>query len=284
MLRKDSMKRYHWKGLCRLQEAFHLSRAHLRGPNATAAHTHDFAELFWLESGQALHRVNGRESLLARNTLVFIRRDDCHALASDSGTGFVIVNLAFPADTLTFLKERYFKGETRWFWKPGAAPDTLPLDRARLTWLAQHVRQLDGSERSQLDIELFLLELLRELRDTHPPEATDEGPEWLRESLSRLTEPEVLAGGTVALARLAGRTPQHLNATIKRFRGMTATEALNQARMDMAARELRTSTKKIIEVCFDCGLENLAHFYKLFRRHLGTTPRLYRQRHHAVVR
>jgi AraC family cel operon transcriptional repressor len=103
-------------------------------------------------------------------------------------------------------------------------------------------------------------------------------------ALHARTESAILTGGTAALARRAGRTPQHLNATLKKWRGITCTDAVNEARMDVAARELRTSTKKIIEICFDCGLQNLAHFYKLFHRRYGMTPRLYRAKHHAVVR
>lgn len=278
------MKQLHWSKLCLQGEAYHLTRAHLHGSAAAVAHGHDFAELFWIEKGHALHHLNGHTLPLESGDLIFIRTTDCHALTSDSQKGFVIVNLAFPAETLDFLRARYFKREKRWFWKAGPLPDMVRLDRERLAWLAQWVNRLDSSARTRMEVEIFLLELFRELHEARPPREAGSGPEWLEEALRHMADPEVLAGGTAALARRAGRTPQHLNATLQKVRGITATDAVNQARMEVAARELCTSTKKIIEICFDCGLQNLAHFYHLFRQQYGTTPRVYRLRHHAVVR
>jgi AraC family cel operon transcriptional repressor len=75
-----------------------------------------------------------------------------------------------------------------------------------------------------------------------------------------------------------------VNASLQRLHGITATEAVNAARMDFATRELRTGTKKILEICFDCGFENLAHFYRIFKAATGTTPRAYRQNHQLLIR
>jgi len=105
-----------------------------------------------------------------------------------------------------------------------------------------------------------------------------------KESLDQLKNPAIFSGGTEALARSCGRTSQHVNACLQRFHGITATEAVNAARMEFAARELRTGTKKILEICFDCGFENLAHFYRIFKAATGTTPRAYRQNHQLLIR
>lgn len=275
------MTRYHWKTLCPGKESFHLVRARLKG---TAPHGHDFPELFWIEKGRVIHRVNGREFPLTDGDLVFIRKTDCHALRSLPRSDFVIANIAFPHETLEFLRSRYFSGERRWFWKTGPEPDLIHLDHDRLARMTRWVARLAGGGRSRLDLEIFLMELFRDLAEAQSPREPADGPEWLIKALHAITDPTILTGGTAALARRAGRTPQHLNASLKKWRGITATDAINEARMEVAARELRTSTKKIIEICFDCGLQNLAHFYKLFQKKHGTTPRLYRAQHHAVIR
>jgi AraC family cel operon transcriptional repressor len=127
------------------------------------------------------------------------------------------------------------------------------------------------------------MELLRELSGTRRPLVSDKEPGWLTSLVHRLEEPAVMAGGTAEIARQAHRTPQHVNAALKKFRGMTSTGMLNEARMRYAMRELRTSTKKILEICFDCGFENLSHFYEIFRRHAGVTPRTYRLRHQELL-
>lgn len=278
------MKRFHWSKVSPRGESFHLARAKLKGKNAASPHKQDFPEVFWIEEGTALHGVNGQQVRLERGDLVFVRSTDRHSLSAEAEDGFVLVNIAFSQATLDFLRERYFASEDRWFWSVAPCPETLRLDAGHLGWLGAWVERLDAAERSLLEIEIFLLELLHQCRGSKAAQKVENSPEWLLEALRRLNDPEVLAGGTQALARIAGRTPQHVNACLKRYRGLTATDALNAARMEFAARELRTGTKKILEICFDCGFENLAHFYRMFKAAAGTTPRAYRQNHQLLVR
>lgn len=278
------MKRLQWANLSSRHEAFHIVRAHFKGRNAASAHKQDFPEVFWIEEGFAFHWINGERFHLQRGDLVFIRSTDQHSLSSASDKGFLIVNIAFPQSTLDFLMERYFTGVKRWFWKEDQVPEMLHIDSSRLAWLQAWVGRLDSAERTRLEIEIFLLEMLHEFQELKTAGKRESGPEWFLKAMQNLNNPEILAGGTGALARMAGRTPQHMNACMKRYRGVTATDAINTARMELAKRELRTSTRKILEICFDCGFCNLAHFYRLFKKASGTTPHSYRQRHQLLVK
>ena len=278
------MKRFFWSKLVQKGESFHIVRAALDGRDAAPSHKQDFSEVFWIEQGQTLHKVNGRESLLETGDMVFVRSTDFHSLASTSRQGFVIVNIAFPQSTLDFIKARYFPSETRWFWRKGPLPETTRLSPSRLEWLGYWVGRLDASRRDQCDIDIFLLELFRELRNDQKSQNLQRGPDWLVRGLSQLKNPGIFTGGTEALARSCGRTSQHVNASLQRFHGITATEAVNAARMEFASRELRTGTKKILEICFDCGFENLSHFYRIFKAATGTTPRAYRENHQLLIR
>jgi AraC-like DNA-binding protein len=47
---------------------------------------------------------------------------------------------------------------------------------------------------------------------------------------------------------------------------------------------LQVTTKKIIEIAFDCGYENLSHFHLVFRRRFGVAPRGYRRQHQSLLR
>ena len=96
--------------------------------------------------------------------------------------------------------------------------------------------------------------------------------------------PEQFAGGTVALARLAGRSPSHVARVAVRWYGQTPTEIVNTARMGFSARQLAETSRPIMEIALDCGLNNLSHFYALFRRRFGVSPRRYRLQAHPTVR
>ena len=58
--------------------------------------------------------------------------------------------------------------------------------------------------------------------------------------------------------------------TNKRFK-----EYLQELRINEALRLLATHQKEIKSTCFEVGFEDLSHFYKVFRKYTGTTPKKY---------
>jgi transcriptional regulator GlxA family with amidase domain len=58
--------------------------------------------------------------------------------------------------------------------------------------------------------------------------------------------------------------------------GMTPTAFVSRIRMDRAAQLLEGKDLPIPEVAAATGIENLVHFYRLFGRHHGASPRAYR--------
>lgn len=58
-------------------------------------HSHDYYELIFLESNAQKHYANGCVFDLPKNTLIFIRPDDCHDLYDEQNTESVIQHLAF---------------------------------------------------------------------------------------------------------------------------------------------------------------------------------------------
>ena len=69
-----------------------------------------------------------------------------------------------------------------------------------------------------------------------------------------------------------------------RWYGQTPTEIVNAARMEFSARQLTESARPIMEIALDCGLNNLSHFYALFRKRFGVSPRRFRLQAHPTVR
>ena len=247
-------------------------------------HTHDFAEVFWVEKGEGIHEINGQRLPLKPGMLVAIRPNDRHGFRGTMES-YTIVNVAFPAETLDFLRTRYYPGGKNFLWSAAPLPFQTTVSATQRRWLQDWAGHLGSAPRIRLEIERFLLELLHELVATS--QSTDDTrslPGWLAHALVKICEPQHFVLGTPQFARLAGRTPQHVNAVLKATRGLTATEVVNQARLDYAAAQLRMTNKKIIEICMDSGLQNAGYFHRLFREQFGTTPRLYRQRLQAVVR
>ncbi len=264
-------------------ERFHFARTRLVPGAKAGEHRHDFFEMFWVERGRVSHRTFGNEELLAEGVLCFIRPETVHSLRP-KGADATITNIAFWPETVAHLQDRY--GETlagigAWLEDFSASHRLNGADHRKLSVLAG---QLEQSGRSQLVLDAFLLALLSLLARNDPlPEGSDQGPAWLAESCRALRQPDILRAGVGGFVAVSGLHPSHVARACARHTGKTPSQLVAEARMAMAARLLATTDEPIIAVAMEVGLDNLSHFYALFKRYHAMTPRAYRVQHRRNI-
>jgi AraC-like DNA-binding protein/mannose-6-phosphate isomerase-like protein (cupin superfamily) len=260
--------------------AYRIARVKLMPSHRMEPHTHDFAEVFWIERGTGLHLVNGERRPLARGDVVLVRPEDVHTFRTTDPAGLTQVNVAFGRETLDFLKERYFDAGD-WPWQGDSAPAAYRFRAGELGWSGELAGMLFAGPTTRLVLERFLLSLLLQLGSTRLRPGL---PVWLNDALDRLArDPDALARGVPALAALAGRSREHVNRVARRGCGRTATELVQATRLDRAAADLRLTDFPISRIAADCGMPNLSHFHRLFRARFATTPRRYRIHHQSLV-
>lgn len=266
----------------REDEAYHFARTELTADNVARYHDHDYHEVFWVLRGEGEHRLNGRTRPLRAGGLHLVRPRDRHCVTGSSASPLRIVNVAFPSAAWAALRRRYF----------AAVPDAFELPEAQRSWsadgrgqaaLAYWAERLAEASRPRVVLDGFLMELAR-LRAAAAAAAPTPVPDWLLRARREIARPEHFAGGTPAFARLAGRTPSHVARATVRWLGQTPTDLVNAARLDHCARQLAETNRPIVDVMLDCGLNNVSHFYALFRRRFGVSPRRYRLQAHPTVR
>jgi AraC family cel operon transcriptional repressor len=241
-------------------------------------HDHEFAEVFWVESGQVAHHINGIEEHLVPGDLRCIRPRDAHLFRTgdgDDGGGppGILMNVSFELEPLAGLAERY--GED-WPWRADGAPRGVRLAPSARERFAGWIDILAGPEPRRLDLESFLLDVARVVSgDALGPRGSGL-PAWLAQALEAFNDPRHLRGGVPELARLCGRSQEHLNRIVRACQDRRATDLVNAMRLDWAAARLRLSDLPVAEIAGECGLPNLAHFYKLFRASFGVTPAAFR--------
>jgi AraC family cel operon transcriptional repressor len=259
-------------------EAFHVARSQHSRRSVAPYHSHDFTELFWVNGGEGWHDLNGRRSRLEAGDLWFIRADDAHSLEAAGGAALSITNIAFPTETADFIRERYLAHERRWFWGDRPEAAAVRVDAARLHALNSAADRLALAPRERLHVEHFLLTVFTELTATPADEKLSAAPDWLAAACRNLHRPERLREGVPGLVRLAGRCPEHVARVMRRTLGTTPSDYVNGVRMGHAAFQLRLTARSVTEIALDTGYENLSHFFHVFRRAHGMTPRTYRRK------
>ena len=275
------VERKKWSDLVRPGEWFHLARVDFSPTRLSRLHTHDFPEIFWIEKGAGLHEINGTRKTVFAGDLVFIRAADRHSFRATNPAGFTLVNLAFPSRLLADLALRHAEIRILHAGRAGL-PERRKLAPVQIQHLRDEVRRLAPAGRHRMPCERFLLGLYG-MASAGTDQPADPLPDWLEGAVATIERPENFAAGVPAFVKRCGRSAEYVARTCRKLLGQSPTELINQARMEHAARELRLGSKPIMDICLECGFENLAHFYALFRAAHAQTPRRYRLDHQRTV-
>jgi len=195
-----------------------------------------------------------------------------------------LCNLAFRADFWKAFRSRHRASVGDWFGPGAPALRQRRVGAGVLDFLHRAGLELIAAPRTSLFLERFLLNLAFALRG--PEEEARQLPEWLREAGEQVEREKLFRvdGGGKSLARIARRSPAHVAREVRRHLGKTPTDWVNEIRMRHAAQLLAGTRREILDICADCGFENVGHFYALFRAQYAMTPLAYRRRSGLIVR
>lgn len=260
-------------------ETYHFARRTLPQEPPPYAHSHDFYELFLVEHATGRHWINGETHTLETGRLVFVRPRDVHALSSSRGETCRLLNVLFRKATADHLVTRYADDLSgRFFWAPTEMPASYPLGGVRLERAVDAFLDLQTAHRSLSRIEEFLLTIMTRVIDL-PETGGATLPAWLVSACEQARRPEIFRDGAAGFVRAAGRGHEHVCRKTKEHLGVTPSAYINRIRMEHAAHLLAAEEMSVSEVADDCGIENMSHFYRVFRQHYGVTPRAYRRQH-----
>jgi AraC family cel operon transcriptional repressor len=261
----------------REDEVLHLARVTIYSRRDISLHRHDFAEIFWVESGGGTHLVNGKEIKLERGDIVMIRPEDRHTFTS-SKKGLTIMNLAFSTDTLEYLRTRYFPGLKSYFWSEDFLPFTISVD---MTLIRQITRRAEGCfkfRNSLIHLDSLLLFIFSSIAANEDIGVKNKQiPLWLHNAMQDFCTPELFKEGYKGFVNTCGKNIDHINRTVRKGLNKSLSDLIAELRMNYAAKQLVITNVPIKTICSDCGFNSLAHFYKTFRKKYHITPHDFRQ-------
>jgi AraC family transcriptional regulator len=127
---------------------------------------------------------------------------------------------------------------------------------------------------SPLAIEGLVLVILAELaRLATPPRL----PPWVGRARELLHDRFQENLGLAEIAAEVGVHPVYLASTFRRHFGQTVGDYLRRLRVEFACKQLTTGRAPLAEIALAAGFTDQSHFGRVFKRHLGTTPRAYRE-------
>ena len=265
------------------QDVFHLARITLRSKGDIQMHTHDYAEIFWIEDGEGFHLINGEKVKIKPGYLCTVRPGDEHTFTAKSvSKGLTVTNLAFRTSTLDYFWERYFKGTNLYFWSKSYLPFIYRIPKEELCLLSGKADQFINQPKNNIHLDrllLFIFEIIEPRYESY----NNDMPYWLHYALENYNSPIHFQNGVDGFLSLTNKSIDHTNRIVKKYTGKTLTETINDAKIKYAARLLVMTDASIKAIASDCGFGNMGYFYRVFKSHFKMSPKDYRVYNKRII-
>ena len=249
-------------------------------------HSHDYVEMVYMCAGQTRHVVNGMELTLRAGELLMLGQHARQSIAP-AGEGDVAVNFivrpAFFSGTLPFLGEeetplRRFvvgclTGENETGYLLFRVAEVLPIQNLIENLLYTLTEQIPN-RRGILQSTMGLL-FAQLLNHTDALQFESREQNAVLSTLRYIEEHYADGSLTEIAARLHYELP-YLSRLIRQSTGKNYTELLQEKRLSQAAWLLRNTDRKVDEISFSVGYENISYFHRLFAARFGCSPKKYR--------
>jgi len=97
--------------------------------------------------------------------------------------------------------------------------------------------------------------------------------------LKDIVEAHLFSDMTIAeLAMLSGQSLSSFKRDFQKNYHDSPANYIKTKRLNKAQKLLRISTLSITEICYQVGFNNLSHFSRVFKKHIGTSPAEYRNK------
>lgn len=251
----------------------------------TMPHHHQFPEICIILKGRIIHHANGEEQDLSGGSIVFIRPSDSHYFKQYKNETCELVNFAFKLEHLLdlskYLEYDYF---LRDFTAPPLPPSfkttTGATEALALKLLEINTLQITSPSMAKAKTKSILAELFTKFfMDENSPEKSGSLPEWLENASSKMRKDSNITLGIKQLYKLAGRTPEHVCASFRKYLNKTPTEFINELRAEKAAKLLIDTDEKIVSIANETGFKSASRFHLVFKKHYSLSPARFRALH-----
>lgn len=264
------------------ETGFRCRKVHLR-TEPVVMHYHDYYELFITLSDNITHSINGREEVLYKGTLVFIRKDDVHFYKPNHNDNYSFVNLAFTEEILMQLFSFLSNGFPSKQLLDEKEPPRVTLDDVGIKKILDELDTLntipvEDFRRKSLGYRRLLLKIFYNYFAEYSSNRNfQQIPFWLKKFDLQMKKIENFSMSHDEIIKLSGKSREYLSRTIRRYFNTTLSNYVNNIRLNYVANSLVDTDLSITDLFYNSGFDNLSYAYVLFKRKFNTTPRIMRE-------
>lgn len=264
-------------------------RSELSNKSYSDLHTHNYCEFTLVISGNVRQKCNRKELDMTAKQLCFVRSTDIHALTAVNCKAASIYNIGIPQRILDSVSEMYgVKLET--LYEPELPIVVTLPDREYKSLLAKieffekkDFGETHGYHFINLVSEFFFLLCTHGYFNLHYcVKPIKEPPEFLKEILMSLEDPDMLYYGLPQLLSVTKFSHEYISRSFRKYLNCTPSEYINILRLNYASRLIAERKCSISEACLKSGFKSESYFFSQFKKRFLCTPREYRESQHRT--
>lgn len=254
-------------------------------------HWHDELEFFMVTKGRAMMRVGAEDYEVSAGEAVFVASGELHSGSVAGGEDCHFSAAVFHADLLSgsapdLLHQRYVRPLLDRQYEVPVHLGRMNGDGAALLDLLERLFHIDKTRpfgyelavRGLLQTCVSLLLGLASRTEQTRRHGAGQRTERIKEALEYIERHYAEPIRLRELASLASMSEAYFCRFFKRITAETPIEYINLYRVRQAAILLRSTDRKVMDIAFEVGFNNLSYFNTVFRQRFGCTPTEYRQR------
>lgn len=254
-------------------------------------HLHDYIQIFYVETGQHKHYVNGIEYTPSAGSLVFIPPYTHHNIDNRmSNDDFYAQSISFPEEffnslsneKLEFKEQSSILGgfELQVYRQLSKHDDGIARESLRA--IITELNKGNNASAENIHYHLYkILKLLKSKTRTTPPGcvytnmrlATKLAICYISENLNHSYSLE-------DVCRYVGMSRTSLSTALKTVTGLTFSKLIVAIKIQQANCELLESNKSLIQLFEEYNFYDRSHFYKSYAQIMGCSPTEYRKKYH----
>lgn len=254
-------------------------------------HWHEELELLMVTSGKAVFQIDNAYYNVNAGECIFVNSGELHAGYPLEGSACsfkaVVFNISLlHNDSFDLIQSKYLDPilKNRFSFKRHIT-GTDEWERELLQRLAKTVDSVlyrTAAYELLAKSELYGIFSLVVLNST-PVQMADDGSannyriEKLKKALKYMQDNSSQRLSTVDISSHLNMSEGHFCRLFKQYFKRTPVEYLNLYRINRAARLLKDTELKVLEVAMEVGFDNISYFIGTFKHYMGTTPSKYRR-------
>lgn len=241
--------------------------------NMPRAHYHEFYEIYYLESGQRTHIINGKLFNAKPGELLIFEPYMVHLSYGEQDVPFCrLVTYFKESELLTDKLKNSLHGIS------GAY--TMPIKEGQqfyrllcMIYAEKEKKQAYSEEYCRTLLNELLILLLRNRQEQYNQTAQNPMTKVVAFINTNYAD-------SLSLEKIASQfyiSPFSLCRDFKKFTNSTVIQYINETRILKAKQLLLNTNNSITDICYEVGYNNVTHFGRVFHQMTGSTPREFRK-------